>query len=54
MITEPLDAAGVTAVVAIDDPVLRNLWITQSYYDLSNRLQYAVGGVDRTWCGFAV
>jgi hypothetical protein len=54
MITEPLDAAGVAAVVAIDDPVLRNLWITQSYFDLSNRLQHAVGGADRTWCGFAV
>jgi hypothetical protein len=54
MISEPLDAAGVAAVVAIDDPVLRNLWITQSYFDLSNRLQHAVGGADRTWCGFAV
>jgi hypothetical protein len=54
VITEPLDAAGVAAVRAIDDPVLRNLWITQSYFDLSNRLQRAVGGADRTWCGFAV
>jgi hypothetical protein len=54
MISEPLDAAGVAAVVAIEDPVLRNLWITQSYFDLSNRLQHAVGGADRTWCGFAV
>ncbi|HEU4839795.1 MAG TPA: hypothetical protein VFT09_00085 [Ilumatobacteraceae bacterium] len=54
MISEPLDAAGVRAVVAIDDPILRNLWITQSYFDLGNRLQRAVGGADRTWCGFAV
>lgn len=54
MINEPLDAAGVAAVVAIEDPILRNLWITQSYFDLSNRLQRAVGGADRTWCGFAV
>ncbi len=54
MIPDPLDAAGVAAVVAIEDPILRNLWITQSYFDLSTRLQHAVGGADRTWCGFAV
>jgi hypothetical protein len=54
VIPEPLDASGVAAVVAIEDPVLRNLWITQSYFDLGNRLQRAVGGADRTWCGFAV
>jgi hypothetical protein len=54
VISEPLDADGVRAVVAIADPVLRNLWITQSYFDLGNRLQRAVGGLDRTWCGFAV
>lgn len=54
MVNEPLDADGVRAVVAIPDPVLRNLWITQSYFDLNERLQRAVGGLDRTWCGFAV
>jgi hypothetical protein len=54
VISEPLDAAGVEAVAAIPDPVLRNLWITQSYFELNTRLQQAVGGADRTWCGFAV
>ena len=54
VISEPLDAAGVEAVAAIADPVLRNLWITQSYFGLNTRLQHAVGGADRTWCGFAV
>jgi hypothetical protein len=54
VIPEPLDADGVRAVVAIPDPILRNLWITQSYFDLGERLQRAVGGLDRTWCGFAV
>ena len=54
MINEPLDADGVRAVIAIPDPVLRNLWITQSYFDLNQRLQRAVGGADLTWCGFAV
>jgi hypothetical protein len=54
VINEPLDADGVRAVVAVPDPVLRNLWITQSYFELNERLQRAVGGLDRTWCGFAV
>jgi hypothetical protein len=54
VIPEPLDADGVRAVVAIPDPILRNLWITKSYFDLGERLQRAVGGLDRTWCGFAV
>ena len=54
MISEPLDAAGVEAVAAIPDPILRNLWITQSYFGLNARMQHAVGGDDRTWCGFAV
>ena len=54
MISEPLDAAGVEAVAAIPDPILRNLWITQSYFGLNTRMQHAVGGEDRTWCGFAV
>ena len=54
MITLPIDAEGVPAIVAIEDPVLRNLWITQSYADFSARLRTRVGGADRTWCGFAV
>jgi len=54
VISEPLDTAGIAAVMAIDDPILRNLWITQSYFDLDSRLQRALGGADRTWCGFAV
>jgi hypothetical protein len=54
VISEPLDAAGVQAVVEIPDPILRNLWITQSYFDLGTRLQRAAGGADLTWCGFAV
>jgi hypothetical protein len=54
VIPEPLDAAGIATVLAIEDPILRNLWITQSYSELDVRLQHALGGQDRTWCGFAV
>jgi hypothetical protein len=54
VISEPLDKAGIGTVAAIPNPILRNLWITQSYFELNTRLQRAVGGEDRTWCGFAV
>jgi hypothetical protein len=54
MIPLPIDAAGVAAVSAIEDPALRNLWITQSYADFSVRLGRAFGGPDLTWCGFGV
>lgn len=54
MITLPIDAAGVAVVTAIDDPVLRNLWITQSYADFSARLGRVLGGPNLTWCGFGV
>ena len=54
MITLPIDATGVAAVSAIEDPALRNLWITQSYADFSARLSRALGGPNLTWCGFGV
>ena len=39
-------------VLGLDDPALRNLWITQSYADLGRRL-LAVFGTDQSWCTFA-
>ena len=54
MITLPITADDVTTIVAMEDPVLRNLWITQSYADFSQRLRAAVSADDLTWCGFAV
>ena len=54
MITQPIDARGVATVVAMKDPILRNLWITQSYFDFSTRLDALLGARDHTWCGFAV
>ena len=52
--TRPIGAADVTRISAIDDPVLRNLWITQTYADFGTRLRAALRGEDHTWCGFAV
>lgn len=60
-----IDAAAVAAIVAIDDPVVRNLWITQAYSDFSRRLldvvhrpstpgAAPVTTTNLTWCGFAV
>ena len=39
-------------IIAIGDPALRALWITQTYADLAERLAPAFGP-DRTWCSFA-
>ncbi len=54
MISLPISAEDITQIVAIDDPVLRNLWITQSYADFASRLRTAIGPTDHSWCGFAV
>ena len=54
MITLPITADDITEIVAIEDPVLRNLWITQSYADFAIRLSSAIDATNHTWCGFAV
>lgn len=47
------DEAEIATIAALDDPVLRNLWITESYarfaHHLLDRLQ-----TDQTWCTFAI
>jgi len=48
----PLTAAVVRRIADLDDPVLRNLWITQSYADLAERLLAALD-TDQSWCSFA-
>jgi hypothetical protein len=46
-----LGAADVRRVVALgDDPVLRNLLITQGYHDLSKAVMARTGGADMNWC----
>ncbi|MFV0307136.1 MAG: hypothetical protein ACK5OX_05275, partial [Desertimonas sp.] len=52
--TKSITVADIERIVALDDPVLRNLHITQTYADLGARLRDAVGGTDHTWCTFAV
>jgi hypothetical protein len=54
VISLPIDAASVEEISALDDPVLRNLWITQAYADFAGRLRAALADEDHTWCGFAV
>lgn len=41
-------------IIAMTDPVLRNLWITQSYHEFAVGLRDAGAGDDATWCAFAV
>lgn len=48
----PLTEVSVQRIIELDDPALRNLWITQSYADLARRL-LAVFGTDQSWCTFA-
>ena len=48
----PLTAHGVERISGLDDPVLRNLWITQSYADLGARLLGRFRS-DQSWCSFA-
>ena len=42
------------SIAAMEDPVLRNLWITQRYHDLAIELREAGAGEEATWCAFAV
>jgi hypothetical protein len=41
-------------IAALEDPVLRNLWITQRYHELARQLRDAGLSEDATWCAFAV
>ncbi len=43
----------VRAIVALDDPVLRNLLITRGYHLLSARLAERLGRGDANWCTYA-
>ena len=48
-----LDQRAVAESVAMTDPALRNLWITQTYAELAERLREWMGA-DQTWCSFAI
>ncbi len=49
----PLTEEAIQSIIAIPDGAVRNLWITQSYADLAQRL-LDVLETDQTWCTFAV
>ncbi|MEM9043015.1 MAG: hypothetical protein AAGD33_24280 [Actinomycetota bacterium] len=48
-----LDERAVAEIVAMTDPAQRNLWITQTYAELAERLREWMGA-DQTWCSFAI
>jgi len=45
--------ADVERITAIPDPVVRNLNITQCYYELSKAMEGLIG-INPNWCTFAV
>ncbi|MBZ4421957.1 hypothetical protein [Myxococcus sp. RHSTA-1-4] len=49
----PPTQAEVDAVIRMEDPVLRNLHITQTYHVLEVALTDALGEEDVNWCGFS-
>jgi len=49
-----LDEATIARIAAMDDVVLRNLWITQTYAELGSRITSVVSRPDANWCTFAV
>ncbi len=53
-IGRPVGASEIAEIMAIEDPILRNRWITQAYHDLAVASSNRLGGVNQTWCAFAV
>jgi hypothetical protein len=53
LIRRPIRTAEVQQIVALDHPVLRNLWITQAYHDLADGMTPVLGDDDVCWCAFA-
>ena len=53
MIRRPIGEAEVAEILAIRDPVLRNLWITLAYHDLALRMTRIVGARNVSWVAFA-
>jgi hypothetical protein len=49
----PTSEDAVAAIAQLTDVEVRNLWITQTYADLAQRLARAIPS-DHTWCTFAV
>ncbi len=53
MLSWPMPSSGeVQEIVALEDPVLRNLRITVAYHDLTHALTRLFGDRNLTWCAF--
>jgi hypothetical protein len=52
-IVRPIGEDQVAGIAAIQDPVLRNLWITTAYHDLARGMTTPLGGVNLSWPAFA-
>ena len=52
-ILRPIGEAQVAEVAAIQDPVLRNLWITTAYHDMAQGMTSPLGPVNLSWPAFA-
>jgi hypothetical protein len=54
-IEQPIDRRQVEAIAnSAGEPLaVRNLWITQAYWELSNRFAQVAGSRDANWCTFA-
>lgn len=53
MFPRPIGVAEVARIAALDDPVLRNLWITTAYHDLGQGMARLLAGADVSWSTFA-
>jgi len=53
MIRRPIGEAQVAEILAIGDPVLRNLWITLAYHDLAVGMTRIAGARNVSWVAFA-
>ena len=50
----PISQAYIRSIILMDtEPVLRNLKITQAYFDLSQAIAQRLGDVNANWCNFA-
>lgn len=52
-VPEQVSEARIAAVTALEDGALRNLWITQTYHDLSKELSSTVDAKNANWATFA-
>jgi hypothetical protein len=52
-IRRPIGEAEVAQILAIRDPVLRNLWITLAYHDLAMGMTRIAGARNVSWVAFA-